>query len=245
MTPTPLVLHYAPDNASLIVRLALEQLRLPYETRLIDRAAAEQTSAAYRQLNPAGLIPVLETADGPIFETGAILLWLADTHHALAPAPEHPDRVAFLKWLFFTSNTLHAGLRTLFYPAKYVGPVPEHQAALRETMQKALQTHLSLLNELAATKPAWLGAATPSVLDFYLSCCLRWCGIYPRDADRTWFSLAAYRICGIFASRLRHCPTQLPRSAQKALAQDHLQRRNAPHPLKEAPPDVPVCIRYV
>ena len=66
MTPTPLVLHYAPDNASLIVRLALEQLRLPYETRLIDRAAAEQTSAAYRQLNPAGLIPVLETADGPI-----------------------------------------------------------------------------------------------------------------------------------------------------------------------------------
>ncbi|MGA0924606.1 MAG: glutathione S-transferase, partial [Lutimaribacter sp.] len=35
-------LHYAPDNASLIIRLALEELRLPYTTCLVDRARTAQ-----------------------------------------------------------------------------------------------------------------------------------------------------------------------------------------------------------
>ena len=40
------VLHYAPDNASLIVRLALEEMGLPYRTVLVDRARREQDGAA-------------------------------------------------------------------------------------------------------------------------------------------------------------------------------------------------------
>ncbi|MCB1329029.1 MAG: glutathione S-transferase N-terminal domain-containing protein, partial [Maritimibacter sp.] len=74
-----LCLHYAPDNASLIIRIALEELGLPYETRLVDRQAEAQKSPAYLALNPQGLIPVLETPEGPIFETAAILLWLGET----------------------------------------------------------------------------------------------------------------------------------------------------------------------
>ena len=81
-------LHYAPDNASLIIRLALEELGQAYETTLVNRQAQVQRSAAYRALNPNGLIPVLETPDGPMFETAAILLWLADRHGALAPSIE-------------------------------------------------------------------------------------------------------------------------------------------------------------
>jgi len=50
-------LCYAPDNASLIVRLTLEEMGAPYRTRLIDRSKQEQRSAAYRDLNPRGLIP--------------------------------------------------------------------------------------------------------------------------------------------------------------------------------------------
>ena len=94
-------LHYAPDNASLIIRLALEELELPYETVLVDRARTAQQSAEYLALNPNGLIPVLETPHGALFETGAILLWLADTEGKLAPPPESAARGNFLKWLFF------------------------------------------------------------------------------------------------------------------------------------------------
>ncbi|MCB2144531.1 MAG: glutathione S-transferase N-terminal domain-containing protein, partial [Rhodobacteraceae bacterium] len=65
------VLHYAPDNASLIVRLVLTELNQPFETALVDRRVRAQDGAAYRALNPNGLIPALETPGGAIFETGA------------------------------------------------------------------------------------------------------------------------------------------------------------------------------
>ncbi|MEY8839828.1 glutathione S-transferase, partial [Cribrihabitans sp. XS_ASV171] len=45
MTDT-LRLHYAPDNASLIIRLALEEMRLPYQAVLVDRAARAQDGTA-------------------------------------------------------------------------------------------------------------------------------------------------------------------------------------------------------
>ena len=106
------VLHFAPDNASLIVRLALDHAGLPYQTRLVDRAARAQETAAYRALNPNGLIPTLETPHGVLFETGAILLWLADTHGGLGPAPDDPGRGNWLKWLFFVANTVHPALST-------------------------------------------------------------------------------------------------------------------------------------
>ena len=58
------LLHFAPDNASLCIRLALEELRLPYQTALVDRDINAQRSPAYLALNPNGLIPVLETPHG-------------------------------------------------------------------------------------------------------------------------------------------------------------------------------------
>lgn len=186
------ILHYAPDNASLVIRLALEELGLPYETALVDRRAKAQDSEEYRAINPNGLIPALETPNGAIFETAAILLWLADQHGALAPAPDSPDRVDFLKWLFFASNTLHADLRISFYPGKYIGADVAHQMPLTRMIQKRLATHLRLLDDLAANKPAWFGADNPSVLDFYLACMMRWMALYPQNNDRSWYDLANY-----------------------------------------------------
>ncbi len=183
----PYRLHYAPDNASLIVRLALEEMGLPYRTVLVNRARAEQRSAEFRALNPTGLIPVLVTPQGPIFETGAILLWLADTHGALAPAPQEDARGPFLKWLFFTSNTLHADLRMLFYPDRFAGPDPAAQAGLRANLTPRLREHLAHLDAVAAGTPDWLREGQPSVLAFYIACLMRWMALYPRDFDRTWY----------------------------------------------------------
>lgn len=183
-------LHFAPDNASLVIRLALEELGLPYETVLVDRPRGAQNSAAFRAINPNGLIPVLETADGPIFETAAILLWLADRHGALAPAPDSVQRASFLKWLFCASNTLHADLRMLFYTEKYAGPDAGVQAAVRKQLTQRLDMHLR--NFDAAANTPWLGSAQPSVLDIYLACQLRWMALYPQAHDRGWFDLSRY-----------------------------------------------------
>lgn len=182
-------LHYAPDNASLIIRLVLEELGQPYETLLVERARNAQQSAAYLALNPNGLIPTLETPHGAVFETGAILLWLCDTHAKLAPAPDSAARGDFLKWLFFTSNTLHSELRMLFYPAKYIGEAPVEQTALRLGLQKSLAAHLQKLDRLAREGHPWFAAPTPSALDLYVVTLLRWLALYPKDGAR-WFSLS-------------------------------------------------------
>jgi len=180
-------LHYAPDNASLVIRLVLEEMGLPYHTELVDRRQKAQDGPAYRALNPNGLIPVLETPQGPVFETAAILLWLADTHGQLAPAPDSSDRAAFLKWLFFASNTLHADLRILFYAEKYIDPAQAE--TLRAGIRPRLSQHLKLLDAQAQQGPNWLHPDNPSVLTYYLACMMRWMALYPMQSDRSWYRL--------------------------------------------------------
>lgn len=186
----PYRLHYAPDNASLIVRLALEELGQPYETVLVDRSRDAQNSPEYLALNPAGTIPTLQTPDGPVSQTGAILLWLADRHGRMAPGPDAPARPAFLNLLFFVSNTLHADMRLLFYPGKYAGCDPDPKRALKFAATHRIARHLAVLEAAAAKQPDWFGGQTPSVLDCYVVCLLRWLALYPRERERDWFVLA-------------------------------------------------------
>jgi glutathione S-transferase len=198
------ILHYAPDNASLIIRLALAHRRLAHRCVLVDRATAAQTKPAYRALNPNGLIPVLETPQGPLFETGAILLWLADTHGGLGPAPDDPERGDFLKWLFFVANTIHPALRMMFYPEKFIAA--QNTDSLRSGLQQHLQASFAALDAVAATRPAWLGAQAPTILDFYTAGVLRWPALYPLDADHSWFDLAAYPALEKMAAHLETLP---------------------------------------
>ena len=192
-------LHYAPDNASLVIRLALEEMGQPYQTALVDRRAAAHKSAAYRALNPAGLIPVLETPEGAIFETAAILLWLADRHPeaGLMPTPDSPRRAHALKWLFHLSNTVHADLRILFYPDKYIGSDPAHQTALQDGICARLKVHLENIDRECTANPdlLWRDAEdglTPTAPLLYLACMMRWMALYPAQSDRSWYRLTDY-----------------------------------------------------
>lgn len=181
-------LHYAPDNASLIIRLVLDGAGLPYRTALVDRRTRQQDGPAYRALNPTGLIPTLETPKGPISETAAILLWLADTHN-LGPAHTHPDRLVFLKWLFFLSNTAHADLRQVFYPHQYA-PTEAH-CAHREITTTRMLRHFTLLETAAAARPRLFAAATP--LGVYTITLARWAQLYPEGGPR-WFDSQSFPV---------------------------------------------------
>lgn len=198
------ILHYAPDNASLIIRAALELRGLPYRVKLVNRSAQEQNTAGYRALNPNGLIPVLETPQGPIFETGAILLWLADTHGGLGPAPDDPARADLLKWLFFISNTIHPALRMMFYPAKYI--TGEHTEALRAGLSSALHQNFITLDTAAADNPVLFAGSTPTLLELYTAALLRWSAIYPVERSKEWFSLTHYPNLHRLCSRLETLP---------------------------------------
>lgn len=192
------LLHYAPDNASLIIRLVLDGAGIPYRTALVDRSRRQQDGPAYRALNPTGLIPTLETPVGPISETAAILLWLADTHK-LGPAPSDPDRPVFLKWLFFLSNTAHADLRTIFYPHQYA-PADAHAAHL-EIMSARMLRHFALLDQAAQAYPALFAAGRP--LGVYTVTLTRWSALYPVDGPR-WLNLAEFPTLAELARAQEH-----------------------------------------
>lgn len=181
-----LELHHAPDNASLVLRLALEEAGVPYRAILVDRAARAHKAPEYLALNPAGLIPVLVTPHGPMAETAACLLWLSETypHACLAPPPGDPARPAFLRWLFFVSNTLHADLIRLFHPDRYAPP--EGIAAHHATTARHLADHLALLDRAAADAPALF--APPSGLGLYAAVLVRWAALYPVAGPR-WLRL--------------------------------------------------------
>ncbi len=219
-------LHYAPDNASLVVRLVLEELGVDYETVLIDRARREQEGDAYRALNPAGTIPVLETPFGPMSETAAILLWLTDTHGALAPGAAEAARPAYLKWLFFVSNTLHPRLRMLFYSDKYVGPDRQLQSGLRAGARKGLQADFALLEALAANRPGWFGGDMPTALDYYVLACARWARVYGNGA-KGWFDIRTYPALCDMAERFELRPAALTAAQAEELGPTMF---SAPHP---------------
>lgn len=224
------VLHYAPDNASLVVRLVLEELRLPYRTALVDRSVSAQRGADYRRVNPVGRIPALETPDGPIFETAAICLWLADRHRDavhLSPEATDPARGSFLSWLFFLSNTVHAELRNLFYPHLVAGPDPDQQAVASQQIQTSLTAHFDILNRLYASTERSL-----TISDLYLAVLLRWPALYPVAADRGWFDLTRWPNLHALAQR-----TEMRDSVKAAIHAEDLGPTPFSNPHPATPPE--------
>jgi glutathione S-transferase len=172
-------LHYFPGNASLIPHLLLEELGLPFELALVDRAHQAHKSPAYLKLNPNGLIPVLVEsgrADGELvlYETAAICLYLLDTHpdSGLAPAPGTTARAHFDKWLMWLTNTLQATLIVYFYPERWA----DDAGAIAQVKAHAEAKIGSLLDQLdgqLAHQP-WLLGADISAVDLYAFVLCRW-----------------------------------------------------------------------
>ena len=85
------------------VTIALEELGLPYELHPVDLSAGEQRAADFLALNPNGRIPVMvdrEEDDLAVFESGAILIYLAEKTGRLMPA-DIKGRSRVIQWLMF------------------------------------------------------------------------------------------------------------------------------------------------
>lgn len=92
--PDRLQLYSLPTPNGVKVSIALEEIGLPYDVHRIDFAAGDQRSPAFLSLNPNNKIPAILDPDGPggaplaLFESGAILLYLAEkTGQLLPPDP--------------------------------------------------------------------------------------------------------------------------------------------------------------
>lgn len=85
------------------VRWALEEAGLPYEVRLVSLRAMKE--AAHLALHPFGQIPTYEEGDLALFETGSIVLHIAERHSGLFPADANA-RARAITWMFAALNTV-------------------------------------------------------------------------------------------------------------------------------------------
>ncbi len=104
--PDIIQLYSLPTPNGVKASIALEELGLAYEPHLVDFGTNAQKSPEFVSLNPNGRIPALIDPNGPdgkpigIFESGAILIYLADKTGKLLPK-EGAARYAVLQWLMF------------------------------------------------------------------------------------------------------------------------------------------------
>lgn len=84
------------------VEILIEELQIPHRKHVIDIEKGEQKSSDFLAKNPNGKIPVIvdHSANRTMFESCAILLYLADKHGQLGPASED-ERLEMQQWLFF------------------------------------------------------------------------------------------------------------------------------------------------
>jgi glutathione S-transferase len=171
-------LHYFPGNASMTPHLVLEELGVPFELKLVDRAHNAHKSPEYLKLNPNGLIPVLVDGDLVLYETAAIVLHLVDTHPqaGLAPAVGTAERAQFYKWLVWLSASLQSQMPIYFYTDRYVEPGNTAGAAeVKALTEKRIEGLIDQIEaQLASHGGPWLLGERFSALDPYAFMLCRW-----------------------------------------------------------------------
>ncbi|WP_137700835.1 glutathione S-transferase family protein [Marimonas lutisalis] len=106
MSETPIRLHSVAGSRSFRVLWLLYELGLEPEVISYDIAKGDLRNPEFLGLSPAGRVPVLEIGGQVLFESGAIVEYLAETHPeaGLAPGPGEEERAQYLTWLHYAET---------------------------------------------------------------------------------------------------------------------------------------------
>lgn len=86
------------------VALMLEELGIAYEPIPIDTRKGMQFDPAYLKINPNGKVPAIVDDGVPVFDSNAILLYLAEKHGRFLPTEGPGSRASLLSWLMFVAS---------------------------------------------------------------------------------------------------------------------------------------------
>ena len=124
--PDRIQLYSLPTPNGVKVSIMLEELGLPYEPHTIDIGKNETWGPEFLALNPNGKIPSIIDPDGPggkplgLFESGAILLYLAEKTGKLLPA-DPAGRYETIQWVFFQMAAVGPMFGQLGFFHKFAG----------------------------------------------------------------------------------------------------------------------------
>ncbi|MBK9035835.1 MAG: glutathione S-transferase N-terminal domain-containing protein [Myxococcales bacterium] len=137
-----ITLHTAPTPNGHKASIALEELGLPYQVRAVSLAAGEQKQPEFLALNPNGRIPVIvdhSADDFVVFESGAILIYLAEQTGRLMPT-DAKGRSTVLQWLMFQMGGVgpmmgQANVFFRYFPEKLPAAIERYQKESRRLFE--------------------------------------------------------------------------------------------------------------
>lgn len=177
--PDAVQLYSLPTPNGVKVSIALEEMGLAYDAHLVDFATNDQMSPAFLSLNPNNKIPAILDPKGPdgtalaLFESGAILIYLAEKSGQLLPASQ---RYQVLQWLMFQMGGLGPMFGQLGYFHHFAGkeiddPRPKERyraeaARLLRVLDGALEGRDWIAGEYSIADIA-IGPWLNTLLNFY------------------------------------------------------------------------------
>lgn len=143
------------------ILIMLEELGQDYRFEHVDLFSEGQFDDAFRALNPNSKVPVLEVdGEPPIFESGAILIYLAERYDRFLPA-SGPERYDVLKWTLLQVATVGPQLGQLNHFSNFA---PSGQDYALGRYRREAQRIYSLLDERLAQSP-YLAGTDYSIAD--------------------------------------------------------------------------------
>ncbi|MCA9707956.1 MAG: glutathione S-transferase N-terminal domain-containing protein [Myxococcales bacterium] len=149
--------------------IALEELALPYTVHRIDLSAGEQKQPEFLAINPNGRIPAIvdrQADDFAVFESGAILVYLAEKAGALLPADAR-GRSRVMQWLMFQMGGVGPMMGQANVFARYA---PERIPYAIERYQRECRRLLEVLDGQLAREPFLAG-------DYSIADIASWCWV--------------------------------------------------------------------
>jgi glutathione S-transferase len=107
-----ITLYHAPRSRSSRIIWLLEELGAEYEIEVVPIVWGDSSGTlapdGYLAVHPLRKVPAIKIFDEIVYESGAICLYLTDSHpkREVGPLPGHNDRAEYVRWLFFYAGAL-------------------------------------------------------------------------------------------------------------------------------------------
>ena len=153
--------YYHPSPNPAKVALFLEEAGLPYEVVPVDTRKGEQFEPAFLAINPNGKTPAIVDGDATVFDSNAILLYLAEKTGKFLPEDSLPARGQMLSWLMFVATGIgpYSGQAVHF---KHFAPEPKDYAVTRYSYEA--KRHFALL-DARLTQGRYMVGDTYTIVD--------------------------------------------------------------------------------
>jgi glutathione S-transferase len=184
---------FPPSGNTHKIRMLMQFLNIACDEVTINLKNGEHKQAAFLAINPRGQVPAMQTPDGLIADSHAILVYLASRHGKGRWWPDSPiEQARVMEWISFSANEIHSGMASLRKHLRLGIAIPKEHA------EQVTHNSMQFLNSYLATA-RWLAGSEFSLADL---CCLPYLAL----AHEAEFDLTPFPNVQAWIARCKQVP---------------------------------------